>query len=360
MLRNDNNKLDLDALTTMKYEPKQAKGRKCRTLAEAEMDYKKEACFHAKSQVEQLHDLERKSACKVNECMPVKKCRAKVGLHDGNGNFLFEQQISIGQNSRGNVSQALPVYQQRSIIDLDKYFNQLQADQAPIKSIVIAEAEANLQLYRNPTNFDGTGTGYTCFCKPKPKPCPTKNPCKKPDPFNADIGIGSDAMQVKSDLGEAIRASSVTVAEYELANKEKMLKFYQSGGGGGGAGRPEAVTALERALEGYSSLGGLTGRESPDSVTDTTPRDTPQSSVFSSVRDSPPRLEEIPVAREARPRMRNVEIAQAEAEERERYGGAMTSQERGNFRRAMARDVPERMALPVALRRGYDARQRGL
>lgn len=339
MLRNDNNKLDLDSLTTMKYEPKQAKSRKCRTLNEAEMDYKKEACFHAKSQVEQLHDLERKNACKVQECMPVKKCRAKVGLHDGNGNFLFEEKLSVGQNSRGNVSQALPVYQQRSIIDLDKYFNQLQKDQQPIKTLVVAEAEANLALYRNPTNWDGTPTGYTCFCPPKPKPCPTKKKCKKPDPFNADIGIGSDALQVKSDLAEMYRAGSVKIQEYELANREKVLQFTQKrveGGGGGGGGGVDMGDLYDR------ELGGLTGRETPETAFgSTSPAETPMSSVLTSRVATP--LEQIPIAGQRRERMTKAQTQEAEQQEMATYGRSLTAMERVNFRRTgkLPRDLRE-------------------
>ena len=147
-------------------------------------------------------------------------------------------------------------------------------------------------------------------------------------------------MQVKSDLAENIRASSVTVAEYELANREKMLKFYQSGGRGGGPGRGY--------LRDVDDLGGLSGRETPTSALEsstTGAMTTPMSSVFGSVRDSPPPpLEEIPVARSAqRTRMTNVEIAQAQAQERATYGRALSSQERGNFRRTgvLPRDLRE-------------------
>jgi len=353
MLRNDNNKLDLD-VATMSFQQRATKGRKCRTIAEAEMDYKKEACFHAKSEVKQLQDAQRKNACNVLECMPVKKCRAKVGLHDGNGNFLFDEKLSVGINSRGNVSQALPVYQQRSIIDLDKYFNQLQADESPVKTIVIAEAEHNLQQYRNPTNWDGTPTGYTCFCKPKPKPCPKKNRCKKPDIFNADLGIGSDALQVKSDLAEAFRAESVQVQEYELANREKVLQITQKrideeeeamrgGGGGGGAGRNVGM-----------SLGGLEGRETPsvqDSGTQTmtqtrSVRDSGTQMETRSVQDSGTQMEtpldQIPIAGR-RQRMTKADIAEAQRREMATYGRVLETQERINLRRTnkLPRDLRE-------------------
>ena len=339
MLRNDNNKLDLD-VATMSYQEKKAKGRKCRTLAEAEMDYKKEACFHAKSQVAQLNNLHRKNACDVNECLPIKKCRAKVGLHDGNGNFLFDEKLSVGINSRGNVSQALPVYQQRSIIDLDKYLNQLQADQAPIKSMVIAEAEQNLQAYRNPTNWDGTPTGYTCFCPERPKPCPKKNPCKKPDPFNADIGIGSDALQVKSDLAEMYRAGSVEIQEYELANRERVLQFTQKrmGGGGGGAGNPVDVNDLYD-----DSLGGLEGRETPSVLGE----DSTASATPATTRAVTP-LDEIPVAR--RRRMTRAEMNQAESREVAEFGYSMNSQERANFQQGLRDGKTRDQALPKRIR----------
>lgn len=357
MLRNDNNKLDLD-VATMSYQEKKGQ-KKCRTLQEAEVDYKKESCFHAKSEIERLNDLHRKNACDINECLPVKKCRAKVGLHDGNGNYLFETEIAVGQNSRGNVSQALPVYQQRSIIDLDKYFNQLQADQKPIKTMVIAEAEQNLQQFRNPTNWDGTPTGYTCFCPERPKPCPTENPCKKADIFNADIGIGSDALQVKSDLAEMYRAGSVRIEEYELANRERVLKFTEKRLGGGGGGDPRGDGRPVDTDDLYTqSLGGLEGRETPSVLgEETTASATPMSSVAQTRSGTP--LDQIPVAGQ-RTRMTKAEMVQQEAREVAEFGYSMSSQERANFQAQLRTGKTRLEALPKRIRDQRRADERGL
>lgn len=338
MLRNDNNKLDLD-VNEMMY-ANRAGAKKCRTLEEARQQYKKESCFHAKSEVEQLQDLERKNACKVQECLPIKKCKAKVGLHDGNGNFLFETELSIGRNRAGNRADPLPVFQNRSIIDLDKYYNQLSQDQEPIQTIVTKIAEHDLALYRNPYNWDGTPTGYTCFCPEKPKPCPTPNPCKKADPFNADLGIGSDALQVKSDLAEDIRAGSVEpvmVGEVKkLKQKVRTLAKATKMAG------EQAMLRQREAMELNARQTAQTQREADfQRRLETADKDDRRSvtSTQPTLRaDDHPDLDSIPVAREAQgSRAPRVSQAEKEAEARD-FGRVLNPQERMAWRNSGKRE----------------------
>ncbi len=162
----------------------------------------KARCRDGVSELEQMRDLHRKNACAVHSCVPMKKCMAKVGMHDSNGNFLTQE--FIGTNTTPNLrvggNQIGYVYQEKSFADSDALFEALRNNDVN-HNVATKLAEHNSSLYGKDTTWDGQASGYFCVkCPPKSKPCPTAKPCKKADPFNAPIGLGSDVIEARENL----------------------------------------------------------------------------------------------------------------------------------------------------------------
>jgi len=154
-------------------------------------------------QIKELNDLHRKNACAVHTCIPQKKCMAKVGLHDSNGNYLTREMI--GMNVKADLStggnQIGYVYQEKSISDVDRMYQALRDGNGLSQSVATKLAERNAELYGNPHTWDGQHSGYFCVkCPPTPKPCPPPTKYKKADPFNAPIGLGSDVNEARDNL----------------------------------------------------------------------------------------------------------------------------------------------------------------
>lgn len=164
----------------------------------------KAACDKNADVVKQLDQFHRNNACQVHTCVPQKKCMAKVGLHDSNGNFLT--QALVGANMDANLrvggNQVGYVYQEKTINDSNALANALRAENPIAASIATRVAQSNAELYGKPHAWDGSDHGYFCVkgCPKQEKPCP-RDVCKKADPlFNPDLGIGSDGLEMKQSL----------------------------------------------------------------------------------------------------------------------------------------------------------------
>lgn len=155
--------------------------------------------------IKALEQMHKDNSCKVHYCVPQKKCMAKVGLHDANGNFLTQSLVSANVDGNMRINNQIGyVYQERSLVDSDALLNALRNNN-PIGASVAQKIQAsNNELFGKPHAWDGTDTGYNCpvECPKKSKPCVRSN-CKKGDPlFHPEIGIGSDGLEAKRDLRE--------------------------------------------------------------------------------------------------------------------------------------------------------------
>jgi hypothetical protein len=185
-----------------------AKG-KCVTKRQELSKIRKGSCDPIADDIKTLEDMHRKSACDVHHCTPVKKCMAKVGLHDSNGNFLTNELITANMDGNLRVGNQIGyVYQEKTLADQDALIRGLRAENPIAASVASKIAQSNAELYGKPHAWDGSDHGYFCVkCPPKQKPCP-RNPCKKADPlFNPEVGMGSDGMEAKRDLLEENRAA---------------------------------------------------------------------------------------------------------------------------------------------------------
>jgi len=129
---------------------------------------------------------------------------AKVGQHDSNGNFLRKEYIGMNIKADMNVggNQIGYVYQEKTLVDPASLL-QARAENGDrkIHSIATLQALRNSEIYGSSTTWDGNHTGYFCVkCPPTPKPCPAPSKCKKADPFNAPIGLGSDVIEARANL----------------------------------------------------------------------------------------------------------------------------------------------------------------
>jgi hypothetical protein len=156
----------------------------------------KSSCIdHGKTNVEILNDLHRQNACATFSCKPLKKCMAKTGMHDSAGNFLTKEMIGMNVKANMNVggNQIGYVYQEKSLLTA------FEASSVATPATLLAKR--NSELYGKDTNWDGTHSGFFCVsCPPKTKPCPPASKCKKADPFNAPIGLGSDVNESRQNL----------------------------------------------------------------------------------------------------------------------------------------------------------------
>ena len=214
-------------------------GKKCVTKTQEERKIRVGSCDVNADNARKLDDLHRQNACKEHSCVPIKKCMAKVGLHDSNGNFLTNELITANLDGNLRVNNQIGyVYQEKSITSSDSLANALRAGQPIAQSVATKIAQSNAELYGKPHAWDGSDHGYFCVkCPPKKKPCP-KNICKKADPlFNPEIGIGSDGLESKRDLLEANRAQNFqqrleTAQPMKVKAEEKPEVLAESKGSG--------------------------------------------------------------------------------------------------------------------------------
>lgn len=185
-------------------------GKKCVNKRQELQKIRKGSCDTNADAARQLDDLHRQNACKEHSCVPMKKCMAKVGLHDSNGNFLTNELITANLDANMRVNNQIGyVYQEKSISNVNSLADALRAENPLAQSVATKIAQSNAELYGKPHAWDGSDHGYFCVkCEDKPKPCP-RVVCKKADPlFNPDLGIGSDGMEAKRDLLEANKATN--------------------------------------------------------------------------------------------------------------------------------------------------------
>ena len=239
---------------------------------------RKAACDPNADAVKMLDDFHRKNACSVHTCVPQKKCMAKVGLHDSNGNFLYEGIVGTNMtpNLRVGGNQIGYVYQEKSINNFDALADALRENNPVGASVAMKVAQSNAELFGKPHAWDGSDMGHFCVkCPPIEKPCP-REICKKADPlFNPEIGMGSDGLQAKEDLRE-LRAAQVfqerqaamaTTAVGETLGGEDQVV-------GRDRGRPRGTQSFSRAQESVSRIRAVAstpkGPDSPVSSTATT------------------------------------------------------------------------------------------
>jgi len=192
--------LRVDNSNSLAYNPNvvyNTRSNKCKKEA------KRPPC-NAKSDYEIMNDFKRNNACQVYSCVPTKKCMAKVGQHDSNGNFLRKEYIGMNIKADMNVggNQIGYVYQEKTLVDPASLL-QARAENGDrkIHSIATLQALRNSEIYGSSTTWDGNHSGYFCVkCPPAPKPCPAPSKCKKADPFNSPIGLGSDAIEARANL----------------------------------------------------------------------------------------------------------------------------------------------------------------
>jgi len=251
MLRTDNGRI-LEHSSNINY----AKvGKSCKTSAPARV------CKTEVSQQSQLDDLHRANACNVHHCMPVKQCMAKVGMHDSNGSFLSSNMIGLNVKRDGNVggNQIGYVYQEKQIIDTDALFQALRDDNQ-MHNIATKLAQSNQQLYGKDTTWDGRASGFFCVkCPPKKYPkCKPVSECKKADPFNAPIGLGSDVNEARGDLRDDMNAELFQAVQLPAVKVAGVQMETQATEGTGGRMVPfSAGRYLTQASQGRPRSDGL-------------------------------------------------------------------------------------------------------
>ncbi len=218
---------------------------KCATKRQQVVQMERRACDPNADAVKLLDDFHRKNACSVHTCVPQKKCMAKVGLHDSNGNFLYSSLVgaNLQANLRTGGNQVGYVYQEKSINNADALADALRANNPVAAGIASKIAQSNAELYGKPNAWDGSDQGYFCVkCPPKPKPCP-RVVCKKADPlFNPTLGIGSDGLEAKQSLREINDAQVFRQRQAAMATtaSQAVAQTSEMGTAPRGAGRPRA------------------------------------------------------------------------------------------------------------------------
>jgi len=198
MLRTDNGRA-LEHSTNIRYEKV---GNNCLKSG------RKSKCHSGLTDLEKMRNFHRQNACATYSCVPLKKCHAKVGMH-ANGEYMTAEFIgkNMTRNLRVGGNQIGYVYQEKTLVDDNALMNALQRGEVA-HNTATKLAQHNAELYGKDTNWDGTSSGYFCVkCPPRKLPCPSGPKCKKADPFNAPIGLGSDVIQATDTLRENALAS---------------------------------------------------------------------------------------------------------------------------------------------------------
>ena len=196
----------------------------------------------ADKDLKKLHEMRKGSSCHPHSCLPTKKVKAKRAI-TVNGEQIDHTMIGLkvapggqGTATIENINnQTGYVYQEKTIVDKDRYIEALRNNNVLEHNVVTKLAEYDYHLYGVPFHaIDGQPTGDVDInkCPRKAKPCPPQFKCKKADPItNPVIGIGSDALENRENLKEqiesgyaiqAIRADKNQKAELEKALAGKL------------------------------------------------------------------------------------------------------------------------------------------
>jgi hypothetical protein len=268
MLRVDNGSF-LENSSNINYAKRPAN--KCVTRREEVRKIERAACDKNADAVKLLDQFHRDNACQVHTCVPQKKCMAKVGLHDSNGNFLTKELVgaNLNANLRVGGNQIGYVYQEKSINNVSALADALRANNPVAASVAQKIAQSNAELFGKPHAWDGSDHGYFCVddCPKQPKPCP-RNVCKKADPlFNPELGIGSDGLEAKQSLREANEAQVFRQRQAAMATtaSQAVAQTAEMGTETRGRGESDAVAIARGGRVIYAQRRSATVSSSPTS-----------------------------------------------------------------------------------------------
>ena len=194
----------------------------------------------ADKDLKKLHEMRKGSSCHPHSCLPTKKVRAKRAI-TVNGEQLDHTMIGLkiapggqGTATIENINnQTGYVYQEKTIVDKDRYIEALRNNNVLEHNVVTKLAEYDYHLYGVPFHaIDGQPTGDVDInkCERKARPCPPPFKCKKADPItNPIIGIGSDALENRSNLKEQIESGYAIQAIRATENEKKRLEAVLAG-----------------------------------------------------------------------------------------------------------------------------------
>lgn len=190
----------------------------------------KKPCGNAQDDLDKLWNMRKQSSCKVNRCLPMKTCKAKIAFH-ANGEEVVDTQLhGLNLNSNLNVggNQLGYVYRETQIVDTDRFLDALRNNNPLSQNVVTKIAEQNHNLFNVPYHsIDGTNTGnpITNECPKRSKPCPKPSRCKKPDPMLHNLGIGSDGFESRDSLRDLIEAGRAIKASENAGRALVDLNF---------------------------------------------------------------------------------------------------------------------------------------
>lgn len=194
----------------------------------------------ADKDLKKLHEMRKGSSCKGHSCLPTKKVRAKRAI-TVNGEQLDHTMIGLKVAPSGSGTATIEninnqtgyVYQEKTIVDKDRYIEALRNNNVLEHNVVTKIAEYDYHRYGVPFHpIDGAPTGDVDFakCERKPRPCPPQFKCKKADPItNPVIGIGSDALENRENLKEQIESGYAIQAIRATENEKKRLEAVLAG-----------------------------------------------------------------------------------------------------------------------------------
>ena len=190
----------------------------------------------ADKDLKKLHEMRKGSSCHPHSCLPTKKVRAKRAI-TVNGEQLDHTMIGLkiapggqGTATIENINnQTGYVYQEKTIVDKDRYIEALRNNNVLEHNVVTKLAEYDYHLYGVPFHaIDGQPTGDVDInkCPRKARPCPPPFKCKKADPItNPVIGIGSDALENRQNLKEQIESGyAIQAIRADKNQKEELEK----------------------------------------------------------------------------------------------------------------------------------------
>ena len=190
----------------------------------------------ADKDLKKLHEMRKGSSCHPHNCLPTKKVKAKRAI-TVNGEQIDHTMIGLkvapggqGTATIENINnQTGYVYQEKTIVDKDRYIEALRNNNVLEHNVVTKLAEYDYHLYGVPFHaIDGQPTGDVDInkCPKIVRPCPEPFKCKKADPItNPIIGIGSDALENRSNLKEQIESGyAIQAIRADKNEKEDLQK----------------------------------------------------------------------------------------------------------------------------------------
>lgn len=241
------------------------KGRLCPKNAEyvQDMYYGRRRATGADADLKKYHEIRKQSSCKPHTCLPVKQVKAKRAI-TVNGEQIDHTMIGLKVAPGGSGTATIEninnqtgyVYQEKTIVDKDRYIEALRNDNVLEHNIVTKMAEYDYHRYGVPFHpIDGAPTGDIDIvkCERKPRPCPPLFKCKKADPItNPILGIGSDALENRSNLKEQIESGyaiqAIRSTQQEKENIQRALA--------GERAKERAKESKEREGEDFQVGGG--------------------------------------------------------------------------------------------------------